>query len=688
MPLYGPLPAPVRLFTCLFLLAASSATDVRAQSPVSLPPISVQGATLDVKPSGPAATASEPAAPDAPASAPKETVDGVPIEKVGSSVSVVTRADIERQQIRNAAEALRSLPGVSVSQSGTPGSVTVVRIRGAESRHTLVLIDGVEVNSGTDGFFDFSNLTADDIERIEVLRGPQSGLYGNGALGGVINITTKSGKGPLTLRTQVEGGSLNSTRLGAQLSGGNANAWGSISATAFRTSGFNISTAGDEKDGTRIGSFAFKGGFALSPDFKIEGNFREQHTQSGFDKLTYFPFSGVYRGFIVPGDAPYIGDARTRVAGISASLDTFGKRWLHNFYLQGADTLRLDTSTNVLETNSTNYKFGYKSTLLLQDSRDAQVRHYLTGLVERRTELFHQPAFSTTEYARHRNSFAGEIRGEYFKSLFLGVTLRHDQNDTTRDFTTWNVNGSYLVPGGVFRVHASAGTGVKYPSFGDLYGFFQNYLPNPALKPEEAKGYDFGIETKLLGGRAVVDVTYFHVDLQNEISITCPPPTFACSPYNLSGLSLRQGIEVSGRLAVTQQISLGAAYTYLHAREFSGAEEIRRPPHQGRVDVSYATQDRRGNVSVVAVYNGAMKDIATDTNFNTLYPALPDYWDVRLAASYKVQPGVEVFGRVENLFNQHYQQVLGYNATAGATAFAGVKLTFGGPDGVGGSFQK
>ena len=656
------------------------------QPPVALPGLRVQGATLErpaSAPRSPAASAS-----DLPsAEPPDEPVQGVTVEKIGTSVSVVTRADIERQQIRNAADALRSLPGVSVSQSGTAGSITVVRIRGAESRHTLVVIDGVEMNSITDGFFDFSNLAADDIQQIEVLRGPQSGLYGNGALGGVINITTLSGKGPMKLRLQTEGGSLGTGRIGAQLSGGNANAWGSISATGFRTNGFNISPTGNENDDTRIGSFAAKGGIALNNAFRIEGNYREQDTRAGFDR----GFAQVWQGFFAPADAPYVGEARVRNAGITATLDTFGKAWTHSVFLQGAETARKDTSTNVLESTSQNSKFGYRSTLLIEDSKASPIRHFVTGLIERRTEVFEQPTFSTRDYTRHRDSIAGEIRGEYFQSLYLGFTARHDDNDDTRDFSTWNVNGSYLVPGGIFRLHASAGTGVKYPSFGDLYGFFANFAPNPNLKPEQSRGYDVGIETKLMGGRAVLDATYFHSDLSNEIVIRCPPPTFVCSPLNLGEGSTRRGVELSGRYLLTSQVSLGAAYTYLLAYEYqNGAaiEEVRRPRHQARFDVNYATADKRGNVNVAAIYNGNMQDIVSDAAFKSVYTTLPQYWNVRLAGGYKLQPGVELFGRVENLLNQHWQEVYGYNATPGATAFAGVKLTFGGPDGIGGTFEK
>jgi len=184
-----------------------------AQQPIALPGITVQGATLEAPPPRPA-----PAAPSqAPAAAPGETtalsteqsaIAGVPAYTVGNAVTVITGEELRARQIRYAAEALRSLPGVSVSRSGGFVNLTQVRIRGAEGNHTLVLIDGIEANNTADGEFDFSNLSADDIERIEIIRGPMSGLYGSNAVGGVINIITRRGQGPLTLTVRTEGGSM------------------------------------------------------------------------------------------------------------------------------------------------------------------------------------------------------------------------------------------------------------------------------------------------------------------------------------------------------------------------------------------------------------------------------------------------------------------------------------------------
>ena len=661
------------------LLAAGSAV---AQEATLLPGITVQGATLAVRPSRP------PAAPapssEAAATPDVDTVDGIPVDQVGSAVSVVTRADLDRQQIRHAADALRSLPGVSVSQQGTPGNVTNIRIRGGESKHTLVLIDGVEVNSPTDGAFDFSNIGAEDIERIEVLRGPQSGLYGGGAIGGVISITTRSGRGPLTASVKGELGTQGGAAVTGQISGGNDNVWGALVAHGFRTDGYNISFDGSEDDGSRIKSFALRGGMRLFPNFTIEGTLREHNNRSEYDNGN-FP-AGDHNGLFVINDAPFFGDTRLRVGNLNATWETLNKTWIHKFQVGGAETVREDYDPGHRKTIATNSKYGYTSTMRFDGPAGTPMRHFLTGMAEQRSESFEQPTVGPTRYSIDRTSFAGELRGEYFSALFLTGTVRHDQNERFDDFTTWRGAASLKVPGSIFRLHASIGTGVKYPNFGDLFGIFGAFQANPDLQPEQSKGYDFGVETSLLGGKVVIDVTRFNSDLTNEITTTfAPVPPFTATPVNRLTESTRAGIEVAARYQVTRQLALGGAYTFLDARDDTGREEIRRPRHAGRFDLTYGFLEGRGTINVAAIYNGAMQDIVFPLGFPDPRDriTLTDYWLVNLAASYKVQPGVEVFGRVENLLDQRYQEVFGYNATGGAIAFAGIKLTLGGPDGLG-----
>lgn len=656
---------------------------VAAQDATVLPPLTVEAPTIRVRPAGPAsgnADATTVAQGVTSAGEPEGADDGsgisaggIPAGQSGSAVSVLTAKDIEQRQIRTAADALEGMAGVTVTQSGTSGSQTAVRIRGAESKHTLVLVDGVEVNSPLDGAFDFSNVDASSIERIEVLRGPQSGLYGSGAIGGVILITTKSGRGPLALKLTSEIGSSRTAEGTAEVSGGTDRAWGALVVHGFRTDGFNIATNGSEKDGTNIQSFAARGGFSPSDVLKVEGSWLQHRTKADYDN----------GDFSVPQDATgYFSDALTRVGGVQATLDTFGHTWLHNVYVRGTSTERQDFTPQSFATYEqslgTEFVYGYKSTLSIGGAA-SPVRHFLTGMVEQRRETFQEPTEKPDTYSRDRTSFVSELRGEYFKQLFLTGSVRRDVNSDTQDFTTWHTDASWLVTGTPLRVHASTGTGVKYPSFIDLYGIFAGFpfVPNPALKPETSFGWDAGTEVTFWQKKAAVDVTYFDNTARDKIALS------GVQTVNLAGDSTRHGVELTGRVNLTPQLRLSAAYTRLIAQTPDGLQEVRRSPNSGSLGINYAFDQQRGNVHAEVVYTGSQRDTAFDPSFNPFLTTLDSYWLVNLAASYKVQQGMEVFGRINNLLDERYQNVYGYNASGGATVFAGIKLTFGGEDGIG-----
>ncbi len=672
------------------LLASASLVLINAaHAQQTLPGIVVQGATL-----GPTPTVARNTEPASPTTGPSEggaaavttgsggsgDVSGVAADKIGTSVSVLTGEQLRQQGIRTAVDALRSLPGVSVSRAGGPQNQSVVRLRGGESNHTLVRIDGVELNSGTDGIFDFANLTAEDIEQIEVLRGPQSGLYGASALAGVINIITKTSKGPLTVRVRSEVGSFGTKDGSLQISGGNDRAHGILTLYGRQADGFNVSQTGSEDDFARFSNFSFNGGFKLFDNVKIDGLLRHSVTRGGRDN----GFGGVKNGFAVPADDNSFFETGIWLGRLSATLDTLDGRWIHKVFANRARTEAEDTTVPptffgppFTETISQNTKLGYTSTYRLDAPSRIPVRHFLTGLVEHEQEMFKQPTNALGSLReRSRISGAAEIRGEYYNSLFLSGTLRRDDNEVFDDFTTWRTSAAYKIANTPFRLHTSYGTGVKYPSFSEQFGFFFGFLPNPDLKPETSRGWDAGIETTLLGGQAVVDVTYFNQDLKNEIDFRTVP-VFQFQPFNRTGVSPREGVEVAGRYLIVSGVTLGAAYTYLDAKNDDGTPEVRRAKHSGRADVNWAFNQGRGNLNVAAVYNGHMKDIAFEAGppFGSRLVGLDRYWLVSTGASYMVAPGTEVYGRIENLLDQRYEEVFGFN-TASLAAYAGLRLTF------------
>ena len=304
-----------------------------AQAP--LPPITIQGATLEA-PRPPASKGKSAGAP-----APEETkgdakakddgADGVPAASVGNAVTVITREDLQRQQVRQVADALRSLPGVAVGRTGAYGNFTQVRIRGAEGNHTLVLIDGVEANNTTDGELDFSNLSADDIERIEVIRGPMSALYGSNAVGGVINIITRRGQGPLTLTLKTEAGSLGTGDVAARISAGNQWAHFALGMHWRSTDGFNISPFGNEADGMVLRSFNLKAGVKLMEGLTLDLTLR--HVDKKADRDGFGDPLSPKGSLQTAMDAPSYLHDKQLLAGLRLKWDTLDNKLTHQLHV-------------------------------------------------------------------------------------------------------------------------------------------------------------------------------------------------------------------------------------------------------------------------------------------------------------------------------------------------------------------
>jgi vitamin B12 transporter len=603
---------------------------------------------------------------------------GIATDKIGTAVSVVSADDLRRLQVRDAADAMRSLPGVEISRTGSISGKTQVRIRGGEGNHTLVLIDGIEANDPNDGEYDFANLLVDDIERIEVIRGAQSGLYGSGALAGAVNIITKSGKGPLTVAVRSEVGSYRTTTNSARVSGGNENAWVAVTGQQRRTEGFNTSLFGDERDGSTLSNFSAKAGVKLADDITTEvvlRNTRNRLSRDGYgtsspDKLA----------------APYddLSKSMTSVwqTGINLRWDMLDGKLTHVWKANRTTTQSFDDDASYgsrsLNSSEAN-RYSYAATYRFETPMMVSVRHSVTGLVEKQTEAFTPFGDYTDGLERTRGltAFAAEYRTEIADRLFLAGTVRRDDNDTFKDFTTWRSSASLKLPEIALRPHASIGTGVRLPTMFEQFGFvLSSFRPNPNLSPEESRGWDAGVEMTLVPGKASVDVTYFHTNLTNKINgfATVLGTTLSTSE-NLRGESLREGVETSAKVRVTNEITLSGAYTHLTATDPKGVDELRRPKHAGRVDASYAFAQGKGRFNIAAIYNGQMADRTSDINFDPVRVKLDDYWLVTAGASYKLQPGLEVYGRVENVLNERYQEVYGYN-TPGLAAYAGVRITF------------
>ncbi|MEZ5855915.1 MAG: TonB-dependent receptor [Hyphomicrobiaceae bacterium] len=608
--------------------------------------------------------------------------DGYPAETVGSAVSVVTAADLANTQVRNAAEALRSLPGVAVNHAGSGAGQTQLRIRGAEANHTLVLIDGIVANQPGTGEFDFSNLPADQIERIEVVRGAQSGLYGSGAIGGVVNIITKRGNGPPQATVWAEIGSYKTVESGLSVSGGNDQAHALMSYSVRNTNGFNISREGSETDASQHRNFMFKGGISPTKDLSFDVILRNVDKRGDRDNDLLF---GSGLSHQVDGFSHLA--ANVWLAAIQAKLLTFDGRLEHRFAYNYAQSRLEDTDIGIFgefyaRNDNTRRNASYLTTLHLDTPALAGIlKHSITGLVEHEAEFFNQVTGDNLTRDRQRLATAAEYRAEIFQRLTVTGNVRRDDNDSFADYTTWRTTASLNMREWGLRPHASYGTGVKLPTMIEQFGQFANFTPNPNLKAEESQGWDAGLEVTLGKGTVVLDATYFSANLTNEIVTRFQG--FNTTVANLDGESTRSGVELTARWQPFAWLNLGANYTWLDAFDDQGQREIRRPRESGRVHATLAFAQGRGTLTMAAAYNGRTPDLAFELPFfETRRVILDDYWLATVAARYKISPGIEVFGRIENAFDARYQEIYGFE-TAGIAAYAGMKVTFGGNDGVG-----
>ncbi|MEO0792554.1 MAG: TonB-dependent receptor [Pseudomonadota bacterium] len=592
---------------------------------------------------------------------------GIASKKVGSAVSVVTRAQLEAKKIRHAGEALRSLPGVAVGQSGSFGSLTQIRIRGAEGNHTKVLIDGIEASDTQNNEFDFSNLLTSDIERIEVLRGGHSGIYGSEAIGGVINIITRSGKGPLTAEASAEGGGFETRSVAGRISGGTDLLWASASAQFRDSDGFNQSRVGDEDDPFRNISASLKTGGTIIPGMVWDFTVRNSDLRTAGDGQ---PF-----GSFTLQDSDQTTTSQILLVGGKIRWDLFDGAFTQ---IVRASHNRTDTTFDTPSFQSENTgersQLAYQGTVRFATPGLIQAKHAVTGLAQIESETFTPlstffgfPSADGLERERRQNSFALEYRGEFADTVFFSGVVRHDDNDTFEDFTTWRASVSIPIKGTGFRPHASVGTSVALPGMFEQFGsVLTTFIGNADLSPEESFGFDVGVEYTLPGGKTVFDVTYFKADLENRIQ------GFGNSLINLAGTGEREGIEVSARSQVLPWLFVGASYTFLDATDANDVDEIRRPKHAGKVDLTAKFDDGRGTFNLAAIYNGEM----ADDNFGT-FPAtrvtLDEYVLVNAALSYKIDPRLELFVRGENLLDEDYEEVSGFN-TRGLTAYAGIKI--------------
>nr|WP_321456685.1 TonB-dependent receptor [uncultured Cohaesibacter sp.] len=584
-------------------------------------------------------------------------------EKVGRAYTVITAKELEQHQVQTVADALRMVPGIAVNGSGSAGGVTSVFIRGGESRHVLVLVDGVEASSMAVGAYDFSSLETSGIERIEVLRGPQSSLYGARAMSGVINIITKrgarDGKQHYSLQTEV--GTDKSALVNAGVSGGKDRFDYAFSGAFHYTDGINTAMNGSEEDSNRNVTLNGKVNADLTDNLSADLSFRYSDKDADTDEYTttlldnpflYLKTRELYANFGLTNslwDDRFVQKARVKYSRThNRGLDRAVTNWV-----------TMDKEYQDYGDDSSRLSLNYQGTVFFDTPSFANAKHNVTGAVEWLHETYDE-AYST-DPTRNRNSsgYAMEYNGEFWDSLFLGAGIRYDHFEDFDDAVTYKANVAYVIDNLGVRVHSSVGTGTNIPTY---YQTFNALYGNADLKPETNIGWDFGIEKTMFDNRFKLDVTYFNERLKDEISTDAVTWVYT----NITGISHRQGIEVSAGADITDSLHVDASYTYTDSKTPDGVQETRRPKNSGTVKITKAFLDGKAHAFVDASFSADRTDFTGP---------LGDYTLVNVGADYKITDNVQIYGRVNNLFDEDYQEIAYYN-TAGITGYLGLKANF------------
>jgi vitamin B12 transporter len=599
--------------------------------------------------------------------------EGIPMNRLGASVTVLDAEAMEARQVRVVSDVLRDVPGVAVSRA--IGGLTQIRLRGSEANHALVLIDGIEASDPFNGEFDFNGLIADPAVRIEVLRGQQSSLYGSDAIGGVVHYITLTGADAPGFVARAEGGSFGSFNGAARMAGASDTLDYVVSGGYLRTNGTPVARGGTRDVGSEVAGANAKVTWSPTPNFRLTGVARYSWTDYDVANTEQDPASPLF-GLVV--DSPGVHAKKESLYGLlRAELTALDGRWINVLSGQYANVTReaFDNGVTTSGSEGRRYKGSFESSLRFGNEA---VVHKLTAALDIEREEFQNRTPGGFAFTGRRSTDNVGLVGQYEltvnEAATFGASIRRDWNNRFADTTTWRVQGSYALPTGT-RVHAAYGTGIKNPGYFELYGFLDGqYIGNPDLRPEKSKGWEAGIEQKL-GDIATLGATYFDSRLEDEIFTTFPPPSFVATPANRVTRSNQRGIEAALSVRPVPQLRFDAAYTWLDADE-NGVVEVRRPRHIASVNTTLTSTDERLSGTLTVRYNGNQRDVAfTDPSFIPVNVALSDYILVNIAAEFRVNAAVTLFGRVENVFDENYEDVFSY-VTPGIGAHAGVRVRF------------
>lgn len=592
-----------------------------------------------------------------------------------ASASIITRKDLEKGGYTFVVDALQSVPGISINQNGALGGTASVYIRGAKTGNMAVLVDGVKVNdpSTIERTFDFGTLSTDSIERIEIIKGPQSVLYGSDATGGIINIITRKGEGKTTATLAAEGGSFYTTHISANVAGGENAFHYSLTLGEISSRGYSkaekpsAATKPFDDDGFyqrfALGRFGIKpsdslcidlGFTAKQTDLDLDdgafvddpNSFENRKEFSSYLRLAHTVFDFWKHSITVNGsqmkrsyddydDDGALGFDDFGVESVYTGTNLHGE-WLHTFTVKDLNTL-------VLGAGFEQEKYQFKDALGDSDLKS--------------------DAWTLGFFVQDHASIA--------KTLFITAGVRADRHEVFGWQQSYTASSAIVAPVINTKLKGNWGRGYKSPSLYQIYGDGGVFTrENKDLKPEENTGFDVGLEQPVLN-IFTVSVSYFTNKYRNMIMADTSFPT----KYVNVGRVKTSGYEASATVKPVEFITLTGGYTYLKAIDEDKDEQLlRRPKHQafGSIALSIA----KLNISCMGTYVGTRNDAYYDSaTFSTVQVRNDGYFKADIAAQYALTPQLSINAKAENIMNKEYQNAVGY-AMPGRSFYVGAKGVF------------
>ncbi len=576
------------------------------------------------------------------------TVYGVRLDQaeteVGSSITIITADDIKATGVDYVLDAVAMAPGVTINQNGAYGGSASVRIRGATSEQTLVIIDGVVANDPTSpgGGFNFARLDPANIERIEVLKGPQSTLWGSDAIGGVINIITKRPATGLGGNAFAQAGSYGTQRGGASISGADERFDFRLAVSRHSTDGIskadeiNGNTEDDSYEATTVSA---NGGVNIG-DARLQAKVLWTDAESEFDSFIFGAQGNV-------GDGDELSATEELSSNLTLQLPLFGGKLDNQFLLGFADIDRANFNAGAptFASEGDRLTYRYQGVLSINDEQR------LAFGVER------EDSESNGEDTSIDGLFAlYELQA--LESLTVTAGVRRDDHERFGAETTGRLTLAYN-PSDQLTLRASWGEGFKAPTlFQTTFFCCGATAPNTDLKAESSDAFDIGITYRSADAKGQVGLTYFDQDTTNLI-------TYASGGYENIARASSSGFELDSSYYITEWLEASMNYAFIDAEDGDGETLTRVPKHSGDVALSFNPEAKLSGTLMIR-YNGEEQD---------RNGVVAEWVRVDLSGRYALTDTVELYARVENLFDDHYQQIIGYGAP-GLSGYVGARLSF------------